>query len=298
MEKGTIYFENCALSENEKKVDLSIPEMVSSDNLEYLSTIEDCSVQLILTSPPYNIGKSYEKRMSIDEYINAQEQVIKECVRTLKPSGSICWQIGNYVDKGEIIPLDVLLYPIFRKFGLKMRNRIVWHFEHGLHCRNRFSGRYETIIWFTKTDDYTFNLDPVRVPSKYPNKKHFKGPNKGKLSGNPLGKNPSDVWIFPNVKSNHPEKTIHPCQFPIELVERLVLSLTDRGDVVLDPYLGVGSTAIGALKHQRRSKGCDISAEYIDIAWERVNDFKNGMLKMRPMNLPVFDPKLPNGGHK
>jgi len=96
--------------------------------------------------------------------------VIAECVRVLSDSGSICWQVGNYVDDGAIIPLDSLLYPVFADLGLKMRNRIVWHFEHGLHCSRRLSGRYETILWFTKGDDYIFELDAIRVPQKYPGK--------------------------------------------------------------------------------------------------------------------------------
>lgn len=151
-------------------------------------------------------------------------------MRILKPQGSICWQVGNYVDNGEIIPLDVILYPIFSRLGLQLRNRIVWHFGHGLHASKRFSGRYEVILWFTKGHDYVFNLDAVRVPQKYPQKKHFKGPKKGELSGNPLGKNPGDIWEIPNVKANHVEKTIHPCQFPVELIERLVLALTNEDD--------------------------------------------------------------------
>ena len=184
----------------------------------------------------------------------------------LHPRGSICWQVGNHVQNGEIVPLDIALYPVFREHGLKLRNRVVWHFEHGLHCSKRLSGRYETILWFTKTDDYTFNLDPIRVPSKYPGKKCFKGPKIGQLSGDPLGKNSSDVWIFPNVKNNHVEKTVHPCQFPVELAERLVLALTEEGDAVFDPYMGVGSTVIAALKHGRTGYGCDVVQGYVDIA--------------------------------
>ena len=172
---------------------------------------------------------------------------IDECVRILKEEGSICWEIGNYVDNGEIIPLDILLYDCFKSNGLKLRNRIVWQFGHGLHCSNRFSGRYETILWFTKSDSYTFNLDAVRIPQKYPGKKHFKGPNIGKYSSNPKGKNPSDVWDIPNVKSNHVEKTCHPCQFPIALVQRLVLALSNEHDILFDPFLGVGSTAVGRI---------------------------------------------------
>jgi len=187
---------------------------------------------------------------------------------------------------------------LFREHGLKLRNRIIWHFEHGLHCTKRLSGRYETILWFTKSDDYVFNLDAIRVPSKYPGKKYFKGPKVGQLSGNPLGKNPGDVWIFPNVKNNHVEKTIHPCQFPIELVERLVLALTDMRDSVFDPYMGVGSSVIAALKNNRAGYGCDVVQKYVDIAWKRVHALRAGALRTRPMNMPVYDPKLPNGGHR
>ena len=271
--------------------------VVCQDNLKFMSALPDASMKLIVTSPPYNIGKSYEKRSSLDDYLASQTRVIAECVRLLHPSGSLCWQVGNFVDDGEIVPLDTALYPIFKSHDLKLRNRIVWHFGHGLHSSKRLSGRYETINWFTKTDDYTFNLDPIRVPSKYPNKRHFKGPNVGKLSGNPLGKNPSDVWEFPNVKSNHVEKTIHPCQFPVELVERLVLSMTDPGDEVLDPYMGVGSSVIAAEKHGRMGYGCDIVQEYVDIACERLRALRNGTLRTRPMGKPVYDPTKPRGGH-
>lgn len=216
--------------------------MECADNLEFMGELPDQCVQLIVTSPPYNIGKTYEHRTALDAYVQDQAKTISECARLLRPGGSICWQVGNHIQDGEVVPLDIVLYPIFKGHGLKLRNRIIWHFEHGLHCSKRLSGRYETIMWFTKGDQYTFNLDPIRIPSKYPNKKYFKGPKRGQLSGNPNGKNPSDVWVIPNVKNNHVEKTIHPCQFPVELVERLVLALTNDGDWVLDPYMGVGTT--------------------------------------------------------
>ena len=268
------------------------------DNLAFMRPLPSESMQLIVTSPPYNIGKSYESRQSLSDYVQTQAQVISECVRLLAPRGSLCWQVGNHVQKGEVFPLDIVLYPIFKEHGLRLRNRIIWHFEHGLHCSNRLSGRHETILWLTKGDDYTFHLDPIRVPSKYPEKKHFKGPKAGQLSGNPLGKNPGDVWIIPNVKSNHVEKTDHPCQFPVELVERLVLSLTDPGDSVLDPYMGVGSSVHAAIKHGRIGYGCDVVGDYVDIAWDRVHQLRAGSLLTRPMNRPVYDPSKPRGGHR
>jgi adenine-specific DNA-methyltransferase len=197
------------------------------------------------------------------------------------------------MQEGAIVPLDLVLYPIFRSLGLPLRNRIIWHFGHGLHASRRFSGRYEVILWFTKTKEYTFHLDPVRVPQQYPQKKHHKGPKKGLLSGHPLGKNPSDVWAIPNVKANHVEKTIHPCQFPVELVERLVLALTDPGDWVLDPFLGVGSTLVAALRQARRGIGAEIVPEYIAVARERLDLAAQGHLRVRPREQPMYAPRGP-----
>ena len=196
---------------------------------------------------------------------------------------------------GAIIPLDAILHPVFARLNLVMRNRIVWHFEHGLHCSRRFSGRYETISWFTKkTKDYVFNLDPVRVPQKYPAKRHFKGPKAGQYSCNPLGKNPGDLWDIPNVKSNHVEKTAHPCQFPVELIERLVLSLTNEGDWVLDPFVGAGTSIIAALRHNRRGAGAETERKYIAIAEGRIRQAMAGTLRTRPMSKPKYDPALNN----
>ena len=270
---------------------------------DFLLEIPDESIELIITSPPYNLDKEYEKRVAIDEYLDLQAGVIEKMTRVLSNTGSICWQVGNYVKKGEVYPLDIFYYRIFKELGFYLRNRIVWHFGHGLHASKRFSGRYETLLWFTKAEkDYTFNLDNVRVPSKYPGKRHYKGPNIGKPSGNPLGKNPSDVWEFiasewdralwdiPNVKSNHPEKTIHPCQYPIELVERCVLALTNEGDTVLDPYAGVGSALLAALKNDRKALGSEKEEGYVEIAKERINSFFNGTLPIRQLGTPVHKP--------
>ncbi|MCA9962484.1 MAG: site-specific DNA-methyltransferase [Anaerolineales bacterium] len=276
--------------------------LYNGDTNDFIQTIPAETVKLIITSPPYNLGKEYEDKVSIETYLEEQTQTIANLLPILHPEGSICWQVGNFVDKGEVFPLDIYYYTIFKRLGLKLRNRIIWHFGHGLHTQKRFSGRYETILWFTKGDQYTFNLDPVRIPSKYPGKRHYKGPNKGKPSGNPQGKNPSDVWEavsndwdtcfweIPNVKSNHPEKTIHPCQFPIELVERCVLALTNKGDWVFDPYAGVGSALIAALKQERRAMGSEQEKDYIEIAQERVQSYLNGTLQIRPLGKPVHKP--------
>lgn len=272
------------------------------DCLETLKGLPDGFAKLIITSPPYNLGKSYEKATELNLYLDSLNPIVSELVRVLSPSGSLCWQVGNYVEKGEVFPLDIFYYRLFKDHGFKLRNRIIWHFEHGLHASKRFSGRYETLLWFTKADEYTFNLDAVRVPSKYPGKTHFKGEKKGQPSGNPLGKNPSDIWRIvvhdfetglwdiPNVKANHPEKTIHPCQFPIELVERCILALTDEGDWVLDPFSGVGSALLAALKNKRKAFGCEKESEYVRIAHQRIADLASGKLRYRQLGKPVHQP--------
>lgn len=276
--------------------------VMNGDVLESLDGIPDGAAKLIISSPPYNIGKSYEVRVDLDSYLQWQATIIPKLVRTLCKTGSLCWQVGNCIANGEVFPLDIFFYPLFKAQGLQLRNRIVWHFDHGLHASKRFSGRYETLLWFTKSNDYTFNLDPVRVPAKYPGKTHYKGKQRGQPSGNPLGKNPSDFWAFlesqwqdavwdiPNVKANHPEKTVHPCQFPIELVERCVLALTEPGDWVIDPFAGVGSTCIAALKNGRKGMGIEQDAGYCAIAEDRIRQFTRGDLKIRPLGKPVHQP--------
>jgi len=276
-------------------------EYIQGNSKKVLKKFDDLKFKLIITSPPYNIGKEYENKQDINKYFSEQTKIIKLLYDKLHDEGSICWQVGNYIKNGEVFPLDVFYYDIFKKLGLKLRNRIIWHFGHGLHTSKRFSGRYETILWFTKSDKYTFNLENIRIPSKYPSKKYFKGPKKGQYSCNPGGKNPSDfwevllndweqeIWNIPNVKSNHVEKTEHPCQYPIELVDRCVLALTNDSDWVLDPYAGVGSTLLSALKNNRKVVGIEKYQKYIDTGKMRIEQLKNDELKFRPLNQPLYD---------
>ena len=276
--------------------------MTLGDTLVELKNLPTNSFKLAVSSPPYNIGKEYEKQVKLQDYLNWQTEIIQQLVRIVSDDGSIVWQVGNFVEAGEVFPLDIYFYPIFKSLGLQLRNRIVWHFDHGLHATKRFSGRYEVLLWFTKSKEYTFNLDPVRVPSKYPGKLHYKGAKKGLPSGNPLGKNPSDYWTLiceewesgiieiPNVKSNHPEKTTHPCQFPVELIERCVLALTNENDWVIDPFGGVGSSLIAAIKNNRKGMIIDRDPDYIAIAKQRVQAFQDGTLKVRPLGKPVHKP--------
>lgn len=281
MDAIQIWLKNAAMP---TRVDFRLYE---GDCMDCLDSIDDGSQQLIATSPPYNIGKEYEKRSSMHDYLTRQKRLIDACYPKLTETGAMCWQAGNYVDDDMVVPLDVKLFPMFQELGMFSRGRIAWTFGSGLHCSKRFSGRYETILWFTKSREYVFNLDPVRIPAKYPNKRHYKGPNKGKLACNPLGKNPTDVWDIPNVKHNHVEWTEHPAQFPVALAERLVLALSNEGDSVYDPYAGAGTTLVAALKHGRAAIGSEIMPEYVRIARDRIKQLKNGTLRTRDMNKPV-----------
>lgn len=284
-------------------------EIVEGDVTTELAKIAPGSIKLVLTSPPYNIGKIYERgeKRTLDEYLKWLEPVAAALVEKLAPGGSLCWQVGNYVKDGELFPLDAFFYQIFSNLRLKLRNRIIWHFNFGLHAQRRLSGRYETLLWFTKGDDYTFNLDSIRVPQLYPGKLHpsSKGKRAGIPSGNPMGKNPSDVWEFsaeeaflydsiwelPNVKAKHPEKTEHPCQFPSELAERCVIAFSGEGDVVLDPFSGAGTTVVAATGHGRIGIGIDKSEEYVALSRKRLSAFRNGELPLRRAGMSTRRPK-------
>ncbi len=246
-------------------------KIVNLNCLDVLKEMPDNCVDLIVTSPPYNIGKEYEKRKALYLYLEFQKKVITDCYRVLKNTGSIFWQVGSYVDRGAHYPLDVKLFPVFEELNMIPRNRIIWLRTHGLHAKKRFSCRHESILWFTKSDKYKFNLDPIRIPQKYPTKKAWTGNNKGKLTCNPLGKNPGDVWAFRNVKHNHEEQTIHPCQFPEDMIERIILATTQKDDIVFDPYMGVGTVALVAKNLGRNFSGAELNEEYFEVALQRLS---------------------------
>lgn len=270
--------------------------LYNGDCLSLLKEIPDETIDLIITSPPYCMKKAYENPSDdIDTFKETHNRIFDDLYRILKPGGSICWQVGYHVNDASIIPLDYLIYNIFTekneklKYPLILRNRIIWTFGHGLNSIQRFSGRHETILWFTKGEKYEFNLDCVRVPQKYPGKRYYKGNRKGELSGNPLGKNPSDVWDIPNVKANHIEKTDHPCQFPVVIPQRLIKALTSEKGVVLDPFMGSGTTALSALLEKRKFIGAEIQSDYYDISKKRIQDALKGIIKVRedkPVMLP------------
>lgn len=281
-----------ALGQGQRQKQSPSSKLLHQDAFDFLASLKPGSVDLIVSSPPYCMGKEYEKSLDIEDFIAAHEALAPLLARALKRGGSLCWQVGHHVQNGIVTPLDAIVYPIFAtQKGLFLRNRIVWTFGHGVHASKRFSGRHETILWFTKGRRYHFNLDAVRVPQKYPGKLHYKGDKKGELSGNPKGKNPSDVWEIPNVKANHVEKTNHPCQFPVALVQRLVRALCPQSGLIVDPFMGSGTSAFTAALEGRSFSGCDIKAGYVSAARQRVTEATKGKAKYRPLERPIHVPK-------
>jgi adenine-specific DNA-methyltransferase len=265
--------------------------IVHRDALLFLADLADESVDLVISSPPYFMGKEYDTSCNVDDFTAAHKLLLEHLARVVKTGGSICWQVGSHVHDNVVVPLDAIVYSVFAGHAdLHLRNRIVWTFGHGMHASRRFSGRHETILWFTKGDKYHFNLDAVRVPQKYPGKKHYKGPKQGEPSGNPLGKNPGDVWEIPNVKAGHVEKTDHPCQFPVALAQRLVKALCPKNGLVIDPYMGAGSAGVAAVAEGRQFSGCDIEPRYVRIARARIKALQAGTLKTRPLDQPIHIP--------
>ncbi len=235
-----------------------------------LAEAKEAPFQLTVTSPPYNIGKEYERSMPMDEYV---AWCAKWCtqIHALTTANGAFWLNVGYVPlpgRGKAVPLPYLLWD---KTPFFLMQEVVWNYGAGVACRNSFSPRNEKFLWYVKTaDTYTFNLDAVRDPDvKYPNQKKH-----GVLRCNPNGKNPSDVWTIPKVtsgeKRSSAERTPHPAQFPSAVIERVVLASSNRGDLVLDPFLGSGTTAAVALEHGRKVVGFEIREDYCKIAAERI----------------------------
>jgi adenine-specific DNA-methyltransferase len=275
-----------------RAVEGGTPTVVFIGNcIDIIRCIPDRLIDLTITSPPYCMGKEYERSKSVEDFVAAHEIILPEIVRITRDGGSICWQIGYHIADQTVYPLDYAVYSIMARMNeITLRNRIVWTFGHGLHGKSRFSGRHETILWFTKGENYHFNLDAVRVVQKYPGKRHYKGPRKGELSCNPKGKNPGDVWEIPNVKSNHIEKTDHPCQFPVGLAERCVRAFCPTDGIVFDPYMGSASSGVAAILNRRRFLGAESNEKYEKLASDRLLRAYQGTVPYRPVERPIYVP--------
>jgi len=229
---------------------------------------------LVITSPPYNIGKEYERIMSVEDYIKWTDRWSSETCRLIGDYGALLLNLGyiSVEQKGRAIPLPYLLWD---KVPLYLNQEIVWNYSAGVACKNYLSPRNEKFLWYVKDkDNYVFNLDAIRDPNvKYPNSKRH-----GKSRVNSLGKNPSDVWEIAKVTTgkdrSSTERTPHPCQFPTDLVDRLVRGFSNEGDIVFDPFAGSGTTLESCIKHGRYCVGFEIRRDYCDIAANRIKEYR------------------------
>lgn len=243
-----------------------------ADCLDYLPHLSADCVDLTVTSPPYNIGKEYETVRPLDEYLNWSENWIEQIYRVTQPQGAFWLNLGYMPLPGRAKAMPIA-YLLWNHIPFHLIQEVVWNYSAGVTGRRFFAPRNEKFLWYVKdAAHYTFNLDAVRDPNvKYPNQK-----KNGKIRVNPNGKNPGDVWQFKKVTSGHQrssrERTPHPAQFPLEVIQRVVRASSNMHELVLDPFMGSGTTAIAALELGRLVLGFEIRQDYCDIAVERIEN--------------------------
>lgn len=240
------------------------------DSLELLAALPAACLPLTVTSPPYNIGKSYEQVRDVGDYIDWCAAWVELIHRVTEPGGAFWLNLGYLAvpGRGKAVPIPYLLWDRVPFFLIQ---EVVWNYGAGVAARHSFSPRNEKFLWYVKDpDSYTFNLDDVRDPDvKYPNQR-----KNGKLKCNPLGKNPSDVWQIPKVTSgadrSSKERMPHPAQFPTAVVDRIVRACSNPGDLILDPFMGSGSLAEAAIRAGRQAIGFEINGDYVDMTARRL----------------------------
>lgn len=252
------------------------------DCIETMNRMPANCVNTIVTSPPYNLDKKYGKyddNKPFEEWEKLIEDTAKSAYRILKDNGSFFLNVSPIPDKKtkEIIPLDAIAYFIFKRSGFYLRNSIVWHFNNMQNCTNRLSGRWESVLWFVKDiNNYQFNLDAIRIPYITKNDKRLEGGT---------GRNPTDTWNFDlpesdfwyfdrvnNMTKNKLGLTEHPCIYPTPMIERIIKMSTNVGDVVLDPFLGSGTSLVASRKQRRIGLGIELDERYLEIIEKRITN--------------------------
>lgn len=242
-------------------------ELTCGDAVELLKEMPDCSVDLIVADPPYNLGKDYGNNHDLkgfDEYIEFSKNWLSEAARVLKPTGTI------YVFMG--VRFISYLYDILdRDLKLFFNSWIVWHYTQGLGKTKGFSPRHDDVLMFSKSKKPIFNLDNVRVPQKY-----YRARN------NMRGANPGDVWTFSHVHYSNPNRQNHPTQKPEGIIERMILASTNKGDVVLDPFSGSGTTMRVCQQTGRKGIGLELNPEYLEMTNQRLSEDFTGFDSVDP----------------
>jgi len=230
-------------------------EVLQGDALELFSGIESGSVDLIIADPPYNLGKDYGNNhdfKGFEEYLYFSSMWLKQAHRVLKTTGTI------YVFMG--VRFISYLYDIMdRKLKMFFNSWICWHYTQGMGKTLGFSPRHDDILMFNKSQKTTFNLDDVRVPQKY-----YRARN------NMRGANPGDVWKFSHVHYCNSNRQEHPTQKPEGLIERMVLASSDKGNMVLDPFSGSGTTLRVCQQLGRNCIGFELNPDFVEMTKERL----------------------------
>lgn len=231
--------------------------VIVGDAITEMSKLDPFSVDLVIADPPYNLGKDYGNNHDIQgfaEYLDFTRNWIKQAHRVLKPSGTL------YVFMG--FRFISYLYDILDKEqGMFFNSWIVWHYTQGIGKTRGFSPRHDDILMFTKSETFTFNLDSVRVPQKYYRERN-----------NMRGANPGDVWEFSHVHYCNENRQNHPTQKPEGIIERIVLASSNKGDIVLDPFSGSGTTIRVCQQLHRHAIGIELNPEYVEMTKERLSE--------------------------
>ncbi|MDC3291606.1 site-specific DNA-methyltransferase [Nitrosopumilus sp.] len=247
--------------------------LYNMDCSEFLETLNSKNIDLTITSPPYNIGKEYEKKSKNEDYLQWCEKWLNQIYQSTSAFGSFWLNLGYFemAKKGKCVPISYLLWD---KTPFYLMQEIVWYYKAGVTAKKYFAPRNEKYMWYVKNPDrYTFNLDDVRDKNvKYPNQK-----KNGKLKCNPLGKNPGNVWDIPKVTSGKNrasvERVDHPAQFPLEILDRIIKASSTKSDLIFDPFMGSGSVAISSIQNNRMVVGCEINKTYLELAKNRIKNY-------------------------
>jgi len=245
--------------------------LYQGDCVDLLTKLPSGVIDLTVTSPPYNIGKEYESPRMAGEYLDWCAHWIAHLYEVAAPSGAFWLNLGYFSLPGRAraIPIPYLLWDRIPFFLIQ---EIVWHYGAGVAARLAYSPRNEKFLWYARNpDDFYFDLDAVRDPNiKYPNQ--FKN---GKRKVNLAGKNPTDVWSFPKVTSGRDrsskERTPHPAQFPLAVIDRIIKGGSPKSALVMDPFIGSGTTAEAAMRLGRQVVGFELNAGYVEIAAKRLD---------------------------
>ncbi|HUS48280.1 MAG TPA: site-specific DNA-methyltransferase [Phycisphaerae bacterium] len=238
--------------------------------MKVLGGLTDPVADLIFADPPFNIGYKYdvyEDRKAYDEYHAWTEEWMAACCRALKPAGSFWVAIGDeYAAEVKTIGAGL---------GLHLRNWVIWHYTFGQNTKRKFARSHAHLFYWVKDpDNFTFNDMAVRIPSA-------RQTTYADRRANPKGKLPDDVWSFSRLCGTFNERVDwHPCQMPEKLLERIILVASNKGEFVLDPFSGSGTTCVVAARLGRRYVGFDISAEYVERSRKRIADTLAGRRKV------------------